>query len=195
MKSASAIIKAIAMTAAIAFWPVRPDDLVDQIDQQQRETEGDDDRVLVLHEAPAGVAGVQRPHQQPLDQPAKQCPGDGSTGQRQPRRDPELETDQHVGVRADHEEFAVGEVHDLQHAEDHRQADSHQCIEAAVDQAIGQQVERKHSGVPLMDGRRRRNDGCGPGRFTWRDGRSSTGRTSVPAPESSPFARSAASRR
>jgi len=40
----------------------------------------------------------------------------------------------------------VGEVDDLQDAEDERQADRHQGVEHPDDQAVDEEIEREHSG-------------------------------------------------
>jgi hypothetical protein len=77
-------------------------------------------RKIVAHHTPGGVAAIERPHQQPLDDEAEQQSDDQREGQREPRRDAGHERQQRIGIGADHVELAMGEVHDLQDAEDQR---------------------------------------------------------------------------
>ena len=57
-------------------------------------------------------------------------------GKRHQRIDPEARREEEADVHADHHEFALGEVDDLHDAEDQRDADAHQRIDSADQQAV-----------------------------------------------------------
>src|SRR5690606_34373754 len=88
------------------------------------------------------------------------------------------ERDERVRIGADHVELAVREVHDLQDAEDHGQADCHQRVEQADDQPVDEQVESEQSSLRVAPRNVPRRDWfCTDGRERVpRPGRPSAGR-------------------
>src|SRR5690606_14095859 len=81
-----------------------------------------------------------------LDRRAGEADDQRCEDQRRPVADAEGGQQQVTGEGADHVLRAVGEVDDLQHAEDDRQPQTEQRIEGAVDQADQQLAEERLDG-------------------------------------------------
>ena len=90
---------------------------------------------------------VEPLQQQPLDQDAERADDQRRQQQRRPVADAELVEQQERRERAHHVLRAVGEIDDVEHAEDDGEAEAQQRVERAVDQP-----EQK-----LPEQRRRRN--------------------------------------
>ena len=100
-----------------------------QIEQQQRQREGQEDlRHVVRPQHPAD--------QEMLDQHADHEQHRHRDEKRKKRIDAELVGEEEADIHPDHHEFALGEVDDLDHAEDQRDADADERVDAADEQAV-----------------------------------------------------------
>ena len=100
-----------------------------QIEQQQRQRKGQENlRHVVRPQHPSD--------QEMLDQHADHEQHRHRNKQRSKRIDAELVGEKEGDIHPDHHEFALGEVDDLDHAEDQRDADTDERVDSADKQAV-----------------------------------------------------------
>jgi hypothetical protein len=99
----------------------RPPDHDDQLIEDEREAEGEQELIVV-------PGGVEAAHARVLDEQAE----DRDTQRGNQQSEPEIAQrcrDRDQKIRAHGEQRAVGEVGDIEHARDERQAEAHQGVQ------------------------------------------------------------------
>ena len=102
-----------------------------------RKAEGGED----LHHAGIGLGAYRKAHDQEIDHGAKHEQRRRHQRRRQQRIDREEREQEERRVHRDHQEFAMGEIHDVHQAEDQREADRDQPVEQPHQEAARQALD------------------------------------------------------
>ncbi len=94
-----------------------------------------------LHHAGIGFGPDRKAHDQEIDGRPEHEQRRGNQRRRQQRIDGKEREQEERRVHRDHQEFAVGEVHDVHQSEDQRQADGDEPVEQAHQEAAGEALD------------------------------------------------------
>ena len=116
---------------------VRREEELRQAAHDDREAEGRED----LHHAGIGLRAHRKAHDQQIDHRAEHEQRRRDQRRRQQGIDREEREQEERRVHRDHQEFAMGEVHDVHQAEDQREADGDEPVEQPHQQAARQALD------------------------------------------------------
>ena len=116
---------------------VRREEVLRQAAHDDGEAEGRED----LHHAGVGLGAHRKAHDQQIDHRAEHEQRRGDQRRRQQRIDREEHEQEERRVHRDHQEFAVGEIHDVHQAEDQREAYGDQPVEQPHQEAARQALD------------------------------------------------------